>query len=84
MCGGTGWLRSFVHVGKGEVTMHRYKTASSRSVQNNVNVNSPVAISLIVQQSYGWWVEAVKENFGPRLGTLVAEKTVYDLGDWSL
>ena len=36
-----------------------------------VNVNSPGAILLIVQQSYGLGVEAVKEPFGPRLGAPV-------------
>jgi hypothetical protein len=35
-----------------------------------VNVNSPVAIWLIVQQSYGLRLEAVKP-FGPRLGAPV-------------
>ena len=30
-----------------------------------------VAISLTVQQSYGLWVEAVQEPFGPRLGAPV-------------
>ena len=30
-----------------------------------------VTISLIVQQSYGLGVEAVKDPFGPRLGDLV-------------
>ena len=38
--------------------------------EGRVNVNSLVAISLIVQQSYGLGVEAVKEPFGPRLGAL--------------
>ena len=49
-----------------------------------------MAILLIVQHSYGLGVEAVKEPFGPRLGApvpaylAVAERTVCDLGDWSL
>ena len=65
---------------------------SCSSVKNKwgVNVNNPVAIWPFCQQFYGLGVEAVKEPFGPRLGTLVplacvlAEETVYDLGDWSL
>jgi hypothetical protein len=36
-----------------------------------VNVNCPVAILLIVQQSYGLGVEAVEDPFGPRLGAPV-------------
>ena len=37
-----------------------------------------------------WWVKAVKEPFGPRLGRsssacrAVAERTVYDQSGWSL
>jgi hypothetical protein len=36
--------------------------------EGEVNVNCPVAIVLIVQQSYGMGVEAVEEPLGPRLG----------------
>lgn len=36
-----------------------------------VHVNYPVAILLIVLQSYGLGVEAVDEPFGPRLGAPV-------------
>ena len=35
--------------------------------RGGVNVNSPVAILLIVQQFYGLGIEVGKEPFGPRL-----------------
>ena len=60
--------------------MGNKQTASSSSVQHFRNV----------QQSYGLGVEAVEESFGPRIGAPVllavqlAEKTVYNLGNWSL
>ena len=54
-----------------------------------VNVNCPVAILLIVQQSHGLGVEAVEEPFGPRLGapvplTVWEQRKQSKLGDSSL